>query len=47
MAEALNTYFGSVFQKENETTIPVAKERIVKSKCRGVNFRTSIVKKND
>ena len=45
MAEALNNYFGSVFQKEDETNIPSARVRTVKSKCRGVNFRPSIVKK--
>ena len=45
MADKLNEYFGSVFQQENVASVPKATEMITGSKCRGVNFRPSVVKK--
>ena len=45
MAEALNDYFGSVFQTENLDNLPKPKPLPTKSKCSGVNFRPSVVKK--
>ena len=45
MAEVLNRYFSTVFQQEDERTVPKAKAFNTKSQCRGVNFRPSIVKK--
>ena len=45
MAEALNEYFGSVFQAEDLLNVPKPKILPTKSKCSGVNFRPSIVKK--
>ena len=45
MAEALNNYFGSVFQTENLGNVPKPTPIPTKSKCTGVNFRPSVVKK--
>ena len=45
MAEVLNRYFSTVFQQEDERTVPKAKAFNTKSQCRVVNFRPSIVKK--
>ena len=43
--DSLNTYFGSVFQCENPSTLPAATELNSHLKCRGVNFLPSAVKK--
>ena len=45
MAEVLNRYFSTVFQQEDERTVPKAKAFNTKPQCRGVTFRPSIVKK--
>ena len=43
--DSLNTYFGSVFQCKNPSTLPAATELNSHLKCRGVNFLPSAVKK--
>ena len=45
MAEVLNNYFGSVFQSEDLDNVPKPRALPFKSKCSGVNFRPSVVKK--
>ena len=45
MAEALIDYFGSVFQAKNLDNLPKPKPLPTKSKCSGVNFCSSVVKK--
>ena len=45
MADTLNNYFGSVFHQENLGSVPVIPELKTHSKCQGVNFRPSVVKK--
>ena len=45
IADTRNNYFGSVFHQENLGSVPVIPELKTHSKCQGVIFRPSVVKK--
>lgn len=45
MAEALNSYFSSVFQEEDKNSVPLATDRKPTKKCPRIFFRPSAVKK--
>ena len=45
MAEELNKYFGSVFQTEDTTDVPVAETKRCRGRCSNMVFRPSQIKK--